>query len=232
LVIVLCVKVRSLTMHFVAHATKAVPLRLPKVISLGATPTPTTVDMVAQWANHISHVPNLLPAEVLILLILIFSMAFKLGCTIYSSYKAKTARTRLDLEIGNVVHNVLVPIIDLPHTAHYYKLVINRQEVEFVLMEANVTAELIWYKGITSTNTVLKMPIILPPRLSVPFWKIKKVRSLLLLPYYADIQIVSNVTTHDMEVVTLCTLAAEAIGPQSLYANLSSLSMTSLSRIG
>ena len=80
-------------------------------------------------------------------------------------------------------------------------------------------------------NTVLDIPIILPTRLSVPFWKIKKLHSLLQMLYYAAVQIVSDITTHDMEVIPLRTLPAEAMSSQTLYPNLGSMSMTSLTHM-
>jgi len=58
-------------MLFMVRAAKAVPLeaalKLPMVISLGINPTPVdeqAVDVIVQWADHVSHVPNLLPAEI------------------------------------------------------------------------------------------------------------------------------------------------------------------------
>jgi len=177
MVIMLKVKFRSLTMLLMARATHAAPLeealKLPKVISLGVTPTTVTQDGIVQWAEHIAHVPNLLPAEVLILLILIFWTAFKIGRLSYFSYKFRTARTRLVLEVGNMADNVLLPIIDLPHPNRNYRIMITKHEIDFVLMAANLFAELIWHKGITMVDTVLDIPMILPTRLSVPLWKIK-----------------------------------------------------------
>jgi len=122
LVIILCIKVRSLSMLLMARAAHAAPVApsLPKSISLTVTPTPDTqpaVDMMNQWINCMSRVPNLLPAEVLILLFLIFWMLFKFGHVVYISYKEKTAGTSLILEIGTATDSVLLPIINLPHAA-------------------------------------------------------------------------------------------------------------------
>ena len=99
-------------------------------------------------------------------------------------------------------------------------------------MEANFSSQLIWHKGIVMTNTVVDMPIMLPTMLSVPPWKIKKLRSLLQLPYYAAIQIVSDITTRDMEVISLRVLPMEAMNLQTLYPTLGSMSLSSLTHVG
>jgi len=231
MVILLKFKVRSLTLVLMARAAHAAPLELPKVISLGPTPTTISQDSIAVWAGHMAHVPNLLPAEVLILLIMIFWTFFKIGRLIYLSYKARTARTHLILEVGNLTDNVLLPIIELPHPNRVYKMVVSKQDMDFVLMEGNLSAELIWHKGITMVNTILDMSLVLPNRLAVPFWKIKKFCSLLQMPYYAAVQIVSDITTHDMEVIALKTLPPEVMSAQNLYPVLGSVSMSSLTRM-
>ena len=176
LVVLLKFKVRSLTMVLMARAAHVAPLELLKVISLGPTPTTVTQDSIAVWAGHMAHVPNLLPAEVLILLIMIFWTLFKLGRLIYFSYRARTARTCLILELGNLTENVLLHIIDLPHPNRIYRMVISKHDMDFVLIESNLSAQLILHKGITMVNTNLDMSIVLPTRLPVPFWKIKKLR--------------------------------------------------------
>jgi len=231
LVILLKFKVRSLTMVLMARAAHAAPLELPKVISLGPTSTTVTQDSIAVWADHMAHIPNLLPAEVLILLIMIFWTLFKLGRLLYFSYRARTARTRLILEVGNLSENVLLHIMDLPHPNRIYKMVVSKHDMDFVLIESNLSAHLLWHKGITMVNTILDMSIVLPTRLSVPLWKIKKLRSLLQMPYYAAVQIVSDVTTHEMEVIPLKTLPPDVMASQNLYPNLASVSMASLTRM-
>jgi len=234
--IMLKVKIRSLTMVLMARAAHAAPAgyaaKLPTAIGSTTIPPPMITDALARWAEQIGQLPNLLPAEVLILIILILWTAFKITKLVYSSYLARTARTRLFLEIGNVTDNILLPIIDLPHPSRYYKISITKQEVEFNLMEANFSSQLIWHKGIVMTNTVVDMPIMLPTMLSVPPWKIKKLRSLLQLPYYAAIQIVSDITTHDMEVILLRALPIEAMNLQTLYPSLGSMSFSSLTHVG
>jgi len=213
LVVMLRIKVRSLSMLLMARAAHAAPAKeLPKLMALTAAPTPDTqpaVDMMKQWIEHMSHVPNLLPAEVLILLTLILWILFKLGRMLYLAYKEKTARTSLILEIGNATESVLLPIMDLPHASRYYRLMINRQEIQFHLVESNVGGRLAWGRGIALSNSALEMTLPLPPRLYVPHWKVKKLKSLLQVPYYAVIQIVSEVTTREMEIVVLKSMPIE-----------------------
>jgi len=73
LVIMLRIKVRSLTMLVMARAAHALPLETARKLPKGVTPVVKTPDGIAEWAQHIAHVQNLLPAKVLILLILIGS---------------------------------------------------------------------------------------------------------------------------------------------------------------
>jgi len=232
--IMLKIKIRSLTMVLMARAAHAAPAgyaaKLPTAIGSTTIPSVTT-DSLARWADQIAHLPNLLPAEVLILMILIFWTIFKIMKLFYSYHLAKTARTRLVLEIGNITDNVLLSIIDLPHPSRYYKIQITKQAVELALMETNFSFQLMWHKGITMTNTILEMPIRLPSTLSVPLWKIKKLRSLLQMPHYVAVQIVSDITTHDMEVIPLRVLPPEAMNTQ-LYPSLGSISFSSLTHVG
>jgi len=99
--------------------------------------------------------------------------------------------------------------MDLPHASRYYRLMINRQEIQFHLVESNVGGRLAWGRGIALSNSALEMTLPLPPRLYVPHWKVKKLKSLLQVPYYAVIQIVSEVTTREMEIVVLKSMLIE-----------------------
>jgi len=85
-------------------------------------------------------------------------------------------------------------------------------------MESNFGYQLMWGRGIRLSNSALEMTLPLPPRLSVPCWKIKKLKSLLQVTYYAVIQIVSDITTREMEVVVLWTLPVEV--PRHMYPQL------------
>ena len=81
--------------------------------------TPPPIDMMAEWIKHVSHVPSLLPAEILMLLCIIFALLFKVVCIIYGARKKETARTRLVLEIGNESDRIVLPAMDLPYLAKY-----------------------------------------------------------------------------------------------------------------
>jgi len=69
LVVILRIKVRSLTVLLLARTAHAVPfgtlLQLPKVLSLTTSPpvTKPALDVWAEWTCHAAHVSNLLPAE-------------------------------------------------------------------------------------------------------------------------------------------------------------------------
>jgi len=108
---------------------------------------------------------------------------------------------------------VLLPIIELPHTSRYYRLVINRSEVAFWLTETNLTAKLSWSRGVTLYSMALDTPITLLTAFPVALWKIKLLKSLLQVQHYAAIQIV---TDSDMEIVALHT-PRDATASQSMY---------------
>ena len=136
LVVISRINLRSLSLLLMARGPHAAPLgsfQIPRLLSF-TTVAPVTqpaVDIIAEWMKHVAHVPNLLPAEVLILLCLIFDFLFKLACMIYRSRREQTVRTCLLLEIGNGVDTVLIPAINLPHVSRYYRLCINRMAVKF-----------------------------------------------------------------------------------------------------
>ena len=43
----------------------------------------------------------------------------------------------------------------------------------------------------------------LPPKITVPFWKVAKLRSLLQIPHYVTIQILSEPMNNQMDVIVL-----------------------------
>ena len=206
LVIILRVKVRSLTMMMAIRTAHAVPVdlaaKIPKILAL-TSPTPVTqspIDILKEWSKHVGHITELVPIEVMILLCLLLWFIFKLARIIYASRKIKTVRTRLLLEIGNGTAMILLPIVGLPHSSRHYRLIINRSEIAFTLTETRLTAKLAWSRGVTLYNMALDMPTILPTTLPVPFWKIKFLKSLLQGQHYAVIQIVAE---SDVEIVAL-----------------------------
>jgi len=145
LVIMLCIRVHSLTMMMTLRAAHAA-LALPHVISM-TQPTITTespVDVLKEWTRHVGHITELVPIEVMILICLLLWFTFKVARILYAARRADTTRTRLLLEIENGTDIVLLPIIDLPHASRYYRLFINRSEVSFLLTETNLTAKLSW----------------------------------------------------------------------------------------
>ena len=81
---------------------------------------------MAEWIKNVSHVPSLLPAEILILLGIIFAIVFKVICMIYRARKKETARTRLALEIGNDTDSIVLLAMELPYLAKHYRIRLNR----------------------------------------------------------------------------------------------------------
>ena len=103
MVIMLRMKVRPLFVLLMARGSQAASslgITLPKYVR-PTTPTTTPSAVLEQWIKHVSHVPSLLPAEILILLCFIFVIIFKVTVMVYRARKKETARTRLVLEIGN-----------------------------------------------------------------------------------------------------------------------------------
>ena len=140
LVIMLHIKVCSLTMMMAIKAAD-VALALPSVISMTqpTTVAESSVDALKEWTKHVGYITELVPIEVMILMCLLLWFAFKVARIIYAARCADTARTRLVLEIRNGTDMVLLPIINLPHASRYYRLVINRSEITFLLTESNLT---------------------------------------------------------------------------------------------
>jgi len=97
---------------------------------------------MAEWIKHVPHVPSLLPAEILILLCLIFAIVFKVTCTIYHACKSEIARTHLVLEIGNESDSIVPPTIDLPYLAKHYRLHLTRVKLALHLVESKFSAKL------------------------------------------------------------------------------------------
>ena len=206
-------QLRSLTMILMARGTQFVGI--PHIISL-PTPTSTSttqqaVDIIAEWANHVSHIPSLLPIKVLLLLCVFFWIAFKLGCMIYKSHKAEVVKTRLLLEIGNGTDSVLLPIIGLPHSMRYYRLVINKPEIDFHLTEFNLSWRLTWNRGVRLSNVAFDMLVPLPTALFVKIWQLKTLKTLLAGHFYAAIQIMSENAVADAEIVVLLSPVDDAL---------------------
>ena len=226
LVILLRMKVRPLFLLLMSRGSHAAPLTsglnlgLPKLTL--STPSPmiqTTFDFMSEWINHVSHVPNLLPAELLILFCLIFAFFFKIIRIIYRAKKAQTARTCLVLEIGNGTDTVFLSALDLPYAPKHYRLHLNRMEINLRLYETRFGAQLAWSDGVKLINTVLDMAIPLPRKIRVPFWRINKLRMLLQTHYYATIQILTDLSDRSMEIVVLRQAAIDT-HPQALYPSL------------
>jgi len=168
-------KVKPLFVFLMARGSQAAPLgiTLPKY-TLRMPPTTTPSAVLEQWIKHVSHVPSLLPAEILILLCLVFVIVFKVTVILYRARKKETARTRLVLEIGNGIDTVLLNALDLPYLAKHYRIKFTKDELAFHLVESKFGATLSWTSGLCLTNTALNITVPLPRRLTVPFWKVPK----------------------------------------------------------
>jgi len=123
---------------------------------------------------------------------------YDLSCT-----KKETARTHLALEIGNDTDSIFLLAMELPYLAKHYRIRLNRAELAFHLVESKFGAKLLWTNGVYLTNTVLELNVALPPKITVPFWKVAKLRSLLQIPHYVTIQILSDPMNIQMDVIML-----------------------------
>ena len=81
LVIMLRIKIKPLFVLLMARGSQAASLgiTLPKY-TLRMPPTTTPSAVLEQWIKHVSHVPSLLPAEILILLCLVFVISLQGHC--------------------------------------------------------------------------------------------------------------------------------------------------------
>jgi len=68
LAVMLRFKMRTISMMLMVRTAKASVL--PKTLYITTTQQPSTVDSLRLWMSHVQHVPNLIPVEVLILLVL------------------------------------------------------------------------------------------------------------------------------------------------------------------
>ena len=103
MVIMLRMKIKPLFVLLMARGSQAASLgiTLPKYVP-PTSPTTTPSAVLEQWIKHVSHVPSLLPAEILILLCLIFVIIFKVTVMVYRARKKETARTRLVLSLIHI----------------------------------------------------------------------------------------------------------------------------------
>jgi len=73
----------------------------------------------------------------------------------------------------------------------------------FQLIDTKFGANLSWTNGVQLTNAVLETSVPLPPKIFVPFWKVAKLRSLLQVPHFAAIRILSDYTNRYLDVLVL-----------------------------
>ena len=130
---------------------------------------------------------------------------------VYRARQKATARTRLVLEIGNGIDTVLLNALDLTYLAKHYRIKFTKDELAFHLVESKCGAKLSWTSGICLTNTALNINVPLPPRLTVPFWKVPKLRSLLQIPHFVTIQIQTDTQNRFMDVLVLRKMQAPQI---------------------
>ena len=92
-------KVRPLFFLLMAKGSQAACLKLvlPKYVLEPLQVTQPPLDVMAEWSKHVSHVPSLLPAEILILLGIIFAILFKIACMIYVAQKKGNDQNPFDL---------------------------------------------------------------------------------------------------------------------------------------
>ena len=122
---------------------------------------------------------------------------------IYRARKSEISRTRFVLEIGNESDSIVWPAMDLPYLAKHYRLCLTRAELALNLVKSKFSAKLSWTSGVYLTNTVLDMSVPLPPKITVPFWKVTKLRSFLQIPHFVTVQILTDSTNCHMDIILL-----------------------------
>jgi len=70
-------------------------------------------------------------------------------------------------------------------------------------VESKFGAKLPWTSGVYLTNMVLNMSVPIPPTISVPFWKVAKLRSLLQIPHFVTIRSLTDSTNPYLDVLVL-----------------------------
>jgi len=108
LAVMLRFKVRTISMMLMVRTAKASVL--PKTLYITTTQQPSTVDSIRLWMSHVQHVPNLMPVEVLILLVLFSFSLFFLARWIYRTRNQNKIRCILRLQLGNLTDSISLPI--------------------------------------------------------------------------------------------------------------------------
>ena len=96
---------------------------------------------------------------------------------------------------------ITFPVMELPYLAKHYRIKLSRSRMAFQLIDTKFGANLSWTNGVQLTNAVLEMSVPLPPKIFVPFWKVAKLRSLLQVPHFAAIRILSDNTNRYLDVL-------------------------------
>jgi len=152
------------------------------------------------------------------LLGIIFAILFKIACMIYTAQKKETARTRLILEIGNVTDSIMLPAMELPYLAKHYRIKLTRTQMAFHLIDTKFGANLLWTNGVYLTNSILEMSVPIPRRIFVPFWKVAKLRSLLQVPHFAAIRMLTDSTNRYLDVLVLHKMQSATLPTAPLAA--------------
>jgi len=221
LAIFLQLKVRTLSLLLLPRSVSAIPL--PPLV-LKATYPPTTMtpafDHFNNWIDHIQHVPNLLPVELLILLLIFFFVIMFSGKRIFNQLKTRfpqwQIKTALFLEIGNLHHAVTIPIFNSTYPPTAFRFLIQHNKINLVLVEHVFSSSLFWTQGIEIYNQALGMNVEIT-QLLIRWGKAKALKSLLNGRHYVTILVFEGQSLEISHIVTLRSFQSAAEPPADEY---------------
>jgi len=124
----------------------------PMVLNVTYPPTtmPPVFDHFQNWIDHIQHVPNLLPIELLILLLVFFFVVIFSGRCIFNQLKRRypqwQIKTALFLEVGDLHHTVTIPIINSTYPPTAFRFLIQHNKINLALVEHALSASLFGHR--------------------------------------------------------------------------------------
>ena len=163
---------------------------LPKTLYITTTQQPSTVDSLRLWMSHVQHVPNLMPVEVLILLVLFFFLFFFLARWIYRTRNQNRIRCILRMQIGNLTDSISLPLANLVNSPSAYRFMVSREAVNFRMVNKFFGAQLFLGPGFWVHNIPLEYNEPIPDKLFLMMGQVKRVRHILNGPHYAAVEVI------------------------------------------
>ena len=129
----------------------------------------------------------------IIFTILICLLLLIVTIVIYLAYKRMTVtdyRTFLKLEILNETSSVLCNVAKLKHNPEMYCITVKKQFLSVVTSMCRTIV--LWLAGVQVENKFLGLPVAVPSRLSMWFWKVWLVRRIIRGDHYVVLHVIDG----------------------------------------